>query len=359
MDTVIFESFEASASSEAVLHAEDALRWDFPGRAAEIPLSVFVNEAFRENLAMLLEQASMESIERFRARSIKAESDIGETRDTANPALITQMLLPLLEAVGSSINVPRLRKKVRDEVNIQNAGLPWRRLPFWLILRVATQLHLYGRFGSEIGRAYYKVLICTVLAELLKNAAGDLSPELTLLLRAKLCRRLAKIEMDKAQVSTTIVIYEQLLASLTPLFQGIIKDATAQVQMAWDRYKRAIKRPIPRLPYRASEDALHLSLPNSTSYIDHVLSLRAMQQPRPAPLLVLPSGDAAVGKFRKFADHHFAIAELEQRVRLDKSSVSGAVGSHQDGCTKMANSIERLFDVVENTYEADPQEMSK
>ena len=355
MDTVIFESFEASASSEAVIAGENALEWTFPGRAAQIPFSVFENESFRENLAMLLEQASMESIERFRARSVKAETSIGETRDTTNPALITQMLLPLLEAVGSSIDVPRLRKKVRDEVNIQNAGLPWRRSPFWLILRVATQLHLYGRFGSEIGRAYYKFLICTVLAELLRNAAGDLSPGLTLLLRAKLCRRLAKIEMDKAQVSTTIAIYEQLLTSLTPMFQRIIKDATVQVQMAWDRYKQAIKRPIPRLPHRASEDALHLSLPNSASYIHHVLSLRAMQQPKPAPLLVLPSGDVAVGKFRKFADHHYAIAELERMFRLEKESVSGAVENH---CAKMANSIHHLFDVVGNAYEGNPQQMS-
>lgn len=121
---VIFESFEASPSSEDVLTAEDALRWDFPGRAAEISLDEFLNESFQRNLAAFLEQASVESLERFAARSVKAQTSVIEARDTANPALITQMLMPLLEAIGSSIDVPRLQKRVRDDVNIDNADFP-------------------------------------------------------------------------------------------------------------------------------------------------------------------------------------------------------------------------------------------
>jgi hypothetical protein len=45
----------------------------------------------------------MESLKRFEVRSTKAK------------------VMPLLEAVGSVVNVPRLRKRVRDDVSIQNA----------------------------------------------------------------------------------------------------------------------------------------------------------------------------------------------------------------------------------------------
>ncbi|MAD87212.1 MAG: hypothetical protein CL912_29995 [Deltaproteobacteria bacterium] len=60
----------------------------------------------------------MESLKRFEARSAKANMSVIEARDTTDPALVTQMLMPLLEAVGSPVNVPRLRKRVRDDVNI-------------------------------------------------------------------------------------------------------------------------------------------------------------------------------------------------------------------------------------------------
>ena len=170
----------------------------------------------------------MESLKRFEARSAKAKASVIEARDTTDPALVTQMLMPLLEAVGSSVDVPRLRKRVRDDVNIQNAEFPWRRLPFWLVLRVATQRQLCLAFGNETGRACYKFLICTVLAQLLEDCAGKLAPELTMMLKAKLCRRLAKLEMDKTQTSA---VYKRLFGSIGPMLKGIIKKATEQVDL--------------------------------------------------------------------------------------------------------------------------------
>lgn len=53
--TVIFEVFEASPSSEDVLACENALQWDFPGRAAEISFDEFAKESFRESLVTFLE----------------------------------------------------------------------------------------------------------------------------------------------------------------------------------------------------------------------------------------------------------------------------------------------------------------
>ena len=112
-----------------MLATDNALRWDFPGRTAEIPTEEFTKESFQESLATFLEKASMETLGRFRACSSKANISLIETRDTTDPALITQMLMPLLEAVGSPIDVPRFRKRVRDDANIGATEMPWRRLP--------------------------------------------------------------------------------------------------------------------------------------------------------------------------------------------------------------------------------------
>jgi hypothetical protein len=61
-------------SSEYVLAAENALQWDFPGRAVEIAFDEFLKESFRESLVTFLEQASMESLKRFEAHSAKAKA---------------------------------------------------------------------------------------------------------------------------------------------------------------------------------------------------------------------------------------------------------------------------------------------
>ncbi|KAM4067479.1 hypothetical protein HRG_001402 [Hirsutella rhossiliensis] len=198
---VIFEVFETSATAKKVLESDNALEWDFPGRAAQIPLDVFQQPSFQDNLSRFLEQAAQEPLHRFAARAKKAGAAPVETRDTTGPGLLTQFLMPLLEATGHSVDTLKIRKRVRDDVNIHNGESPWRRDPSWPTLRVAVQRQLCLSLGSEEGRASYKFLICAVLAQLLKDCAGRLSPDMTLVLRAKLCRRLAKLEQEKSKAS--------------------------------------------------------------------------------------------------------------------------------------------------------------
>ncbi|KAM4058388.1 very large low complexity protein [Hirsutella rhossiliensis] len=185
---VIFEVFETSPLAKHVLESDNALEWDFPGRAAQITLDVFQQPSFQENLSRFLEQAAQEPLHRFAARANKAGATPVESRDTTDPGLLTQFLMPLLEATGHSVDTIRVRKRVRDDVNIYKGESPWRRDPSWLALRVAVQRQLCLSMGNENGRASYKFLICAVLAQLLKDCAGKLSPGMTLVLRAKLCR---------------------------------------------------------------------------------------------------------------------------------------------------------------------------
>lgn len=340
-----------------VLATESALQWEFPGHAVEIPLDEFLGESFCEHLAAFLEQASSESLPRFRASSAKAKVSVIEARDTTDPALITQFLLPLLEAVGSSIEVPILRKRVRDDVNIENAELPWRRLPFWLILRVSIHRQLLFFLGNESGRACYKFLICTVLAQLLEDCADQMDPELTLLLRAKLCRRLAKLETDKSPASSSIV-YNHLFESVGPMLKEIIEEATYQVKSAWAKFKSSIARTIPRLPLRADEQSLHLSLPNSGKYFTNLMATSLSQKRGAASLHLAPSGNGTIEQVTEFTSKYFTLARWERSIETERKPLPESVIDCQARCAHLAKSIVDAFTVVGNAYDANPEQMS-
>ncbi|KAH6649391.1 hypothetical protein F5144DRAFT_542592 [Chaetomium tenue] len=346
-DGVVFESFETSPSAEDVLAAEGAMQWDFPGRAAQIPLSKFSDPSFMESLATFIEQASTESLDRFAAHSHKAKVSVVEVRDTADPALITQMLLPLLEAIGSSPDVPKFRKRVRDDVSFHKALLPWRRLPFWLVLRVAIQRHLCLTLGNSNGRACYKFLICTLLSQLLGDSTSQLHPELALLLRAKLCRRLAKLEMEKSKASPDCrVTYQQLFDSTSSFFTNAIRGATTQVETAWRRYKKEITPSIPKLPLRADERSFRLSLSNSAKYLENVLHLAA---PKKAGATTQPAAkvncDMITDEVQRFTHGFLELTKLEQVIEQDQTPAT-TIGD----CISLAQRITLLVCATDGAF---------
>ncbi|KAH6856123.1 hypothetical protein B0I37DRAFT_317555 [Chaetomium sp. MPI-CAGE-AT-0009] len=348
-DDVVFESFEASPSSKDVLAAEGALQWDFPGRAARIPLVKFSDPSFMESLATFIEQASTESLDRFAAHSHKANVSVPELRDTADPALITQMLLPLLEAIGSSIDVPKVRKRVRDDVSFHKALLPWRRLPFWLVLRVAVQRHLCLTLGNGNGRACYKFLVCTLLSQLLTDSARQLSPELTILLRAKLCRRLAKLEMDKSEASPECrVRYEQLFDCTSSFFTDAIRVATSEVETAWCRYKKQITPSVPRLPLRADQRSFRLYLKNSAKYLDKVLRLAAPKNRAAAMQAAVEVNRDMITdqQVQRFTHRCFELAKLEQTIEEDQTPATTFAD-----CLSLAQRITKLACATEGAFD--------
>lgn len=232
----MFEAFEASPLSEDVLASQATLQWDFPGCAVAISISTFEIPAFQEELAVFLEKASCESIKRFAGHTTKAGSFAYESRESVDPALVTQMLMTLLEVNGSRISPQLLRKRVRDDVSWDSAEIPWRRSPFWLSLRVAVQRHLYAILGSGIGRMRYKFLICSVLAQLLNDSLGHLGTELLVHVRAKLCRRLTKLEVARER-SPDRAAYDHIFAMLQPFFETSIATASNHSDGDWARFR--------------------------------------------------------------------------------------------------------------------------
>jgi hypothetical protein len=335
-EAIVFEAFEISSPSAEVLASEGALICDFPDCSAQVPLAVFQKATFQHALADFLEKGSMEPLRCFQALATKAQTPIVESRDTGSPGLITHLLIPLLESIGSPVteDVPRLRKRLRDDANIEAAEFPWRRLPLWIALRVGMQRQLQLSFGNKAGRAYYKFLIVTLLVELLLECPGKLAPELTMTLRAKVCRRLAKLEQEKDELPE---LYGRLFNITANLFKESIMQVTQLVSLSWEKFKRDTTRPVPLLPARADQQAQFLSLPNSGSYLQSVLKLpRSMK--RTTPSLQLPLlYDTTIEQVEQFTDTYHRLTELENKIETREEPQLTEDLSHELSCEKLSD----------------------
>lgn len=226
--------------------------------------------------------------------------------------------MPLLETIGSPIQVPQLRKRVRDDVNIdfdsgKGAIQPFRRHPFWLVLRVAVERQLCLSLGDIEGRACYKFIVCIVLAHLLQDIVGVFRPELTLMLRAKLSRRLAKLEQERSQQSD-ISIYGGLFESTGPWFRSVLESITERINLVWTNFKTKTTRKVERLPYYAPPSDLRLSLPSSGRHLNDLLRLRPVQQSQVASLEYLRINDEGIKQVQQFTRRFFDLTEMEKSI---------------------------------------------
>ncbi|KAL7945220.1 hypothetical protein V8C42DRAFT_358211 [Trichoderma barbatum] len=366
-ESVIIESFEASPMTEQVLAADNALVWDFPGRAVRLNFEEYNDEKLLRNLAAFLEQANIEAIHNVQAQAKKAQVSVAEIRDSSDPALITQMLMVLLEAMGEFVNVPKLRKRVRDDVNFETkASLPWRRLPFWLVLRVAMQRHLHLSLGKS-GRACYKLLMCTFFSELLQDASARLSgfnclePDLIITLRAKLCRRMIKLEKEKANLSLTDKdSFQPVFCSIVPSIEASIRQASSGVETMWKDFKAKTIRRVHKLPAWASEESLRLSLPNSGGHLDLLLARHSIISSLPSKMsLGLPEQlDRPIQERRAFTHKISTLAQLELEIERDIRPTPVTLHEAKSRCLKIASGIHDMFNQVGDLYNGDSTQQS-
>ncbi|KAF4963149.1 hypothetical protein FSARC_8814 [Fusarium sarcochroum] len=351
-DRAIVEGFSTAAPVADVLKAEHALTWDFPGRAVAVPLGDFSNESFLGNLTLFLEQASSQSFDRFAARACKGGQSIAETRDCPSSALIDEILMSLLEGLGSPVQTRRLRKRVRDDVLLDESEIPWRRSPYWLVLRVTLHRILSTLLDDTLdgmGRVYYKFVICAVLANLLKDCMTKLHPEMTLMLQAKLCRRLAKLESEKASVSEPLsAIYHDLFIASSDHFRAIIADAKQYVADLWEKHKSSVVRQIPILPHRAPEANLRLQLTNSGSALLRLLSQDLSSPDRLMSVDLSSLREGTVFQVDQLATKYSSLVDCEAKIVDDTAPHSSL--SSEFRCKQLAASIEHFLHEVGDAY---------
>ncbi|KAL4873947.1 hypothetical protein BDV12DRAFT_191814 [Aspergillus spectabilis] len=362
---VIFEAFEISPTAEQTLAAKGALQWDFPGTAVSVPCNVFDDHYFQENLASFLEKASIEPLEQFAVKVRKAGTQISEARNTVDPAIVTQFLMTLLEANGEHVEMPVLRKRVKDDVCWDKAKLPWRRSPFWLTLRVCVQRLLYLHLGSEVGRMQYKAMMCLFLARLLNDCTGELSSENYQLLKVKLCRRLAKLDTEKEDLSITrqaANAYIHVLKQIEPFCARAIDNATAAMKNEWNIWKMESGRRVRKLPSRADPSDFRLTLPNSIAYIREILKPRQHHSSQTKDLdprlLADITAKSTTEQFAALTKTYSLLADREAEIELNPFATPLTKRELEKECITLASSIMDYIKTVGNAYDGDPEQTS-
>jgi hypothetical protein len=275
---VIFEAFEVTPTCEQVLATKNALLRDFPGCAVSVPGAIVLEPSFLDSLSTFLQQASTEHVNRFSTITYKAAAPLPEVRNTSDPAVITGLLMTILEANGTTADVPLLRKRVRDTVMFDQAYKPWRRSPFYLTVRVATQRFLYKQFGVIVGRLYYKTLMCLMLRQFLENTLKKVPFESVSFLRQKLGRRLAKLASDRTAAAGSVnATTISCLSSLDSMFEATLQSTGSWLKTTWRNYKRTHERVVPLLSTRIPAGALSFRLSNAYPVLSHILTNQAFQ----------------------------------------------------------------------------------
>ncbi|TQV93180.1 P-loop containing nucleoside triphosphate hydrolase [Cordyceps javanica] len=347
---VVFETFEVSASAPAVLEAKHALLWTFPCRAVAIPMTEFTNTSFQETIAVFLEQATEIAFDQFAARAFKGEKAVVETRDSPSPAIVTEMLMSFLQAMGRTFSVAVVHKRVRDDVILGSSQQPWRRSPYWLMLRASVQRFLLDSSDndSKESRIQYKLIICIALSHLLADCQATLHPERVLMLQAKVCRRLAKLQTEMEDAPS--VLRDRYLGKFfkhKAFFESTVTKTKTFIANLWDEHKRQTVRPIPLLPRNAAPDDLILHLSNSGHKLRALLSSNINPRQSHVPPDAHPRAEGTLAQINNVANQYSKLVNSAQKCM---SKLRKSCDAPEEICLRLARAINTYMEAVGSQY---------
>lgn len=120
----MFESFELSPTTTAVIATKGRLRRSFPGPGIALDYETMAEPSFREALAELLVRLDTDTL----IESIPVVSNTGshttEIRNTGHPMLVPEMLTSILRGIGWPADVSRIHKRTCDDVLWKDALKP-------------------------------------------------------------------------------------------------------------------------------------------------------------------------------------------------------------------------------------------
>ncbi|KAG2140210.1 uncharacterized protein EDB93DRAFT_1161923 [Suillus bovinus] len=245
----IFESFEISPDPAALICS-------YPGPAITVPETIVNDATFSAALANFLVCMDDDVLDAAATRR-KADSTVPEERDTTHPRYITELLTGILRGLGSIANVPRIRKRIRDDVLWNDAKLPWRRSPLWLVIRVALQTTLER---NALGRTTYKSFLLFLMARVTTLAIDhELSNDILHFMSAKIARRLFKLGTSASPELSEMVV-------------KVTSDVKRILEGRWRSVQDVQQTSPPWAPNTLSvlQDT-HLSLNTSREYIRQAL----------------------------------------------------------------------------------------
>ncbi|EIW76857.1 hypothetical protein CONPUDRAFT_130199 [Coniophora puteana RWD-64-598 SS2] len=353
---MIVESWEASPISEAVIAAAGKLLWSFPGPAISIPRSVADDDAFLVELANFLHKMDVEEFADAIPHTEKAGSSVRETRETTDPRYITELLTSILHGAGERAEVPQISKRIGDDVLWQDAELPWRRTPLWLVIRVSLQTTLVRITDGHITyKSFILFLLASTLDQVRQKHFSSFSDDIIFCMSAKMSRRLLKLGSAASPAVTELTV-------------SVAKDIRTALEE-----RHASLRPKPLPPIDLTEDDFerdtNLTLPNSRAYIEQALS-PSQQADLPTPFT--PSHRSRKCRFPEFVgslsttlsnvdddEKLVVLTDFEAAVH-DFAAVEGwRVNTRDaDASVQLKDCMSEYFSVAKSRYAGDPECMS-
>lgn len=191
-DGAVFEMFELSPKNGSVLETKGRLFRLFPAIAVHVTRDVLNEPDFQSTVANTMATMSHQRVAQVIPKARKAGQSHEEERDTASPAVVTELLASILLGFGREVSAQGIRKHTREEVLWNNSKLPWRRSPTWLLVRVTLQLS-FQRLAL-LDKDIYKKFMVYFMAQILETAqARSLDSVILHTMSAKIVRRLSKL----------------------------------------------------------------------------------------------------------------------------------------------------------------------
>ena len=356
MDTnewIIVDAFEASARSQAVINANDRLLRRFPGRSVTFDGQVLKKRLFVNELTSMLEKMHREEVELCSATTTKASSEVLEPRDTVHPMLVTEHLLSILEAWGQNREPEGFIKHIRDDVNYKDTFLPWRRSPFWLVIRVTLQLLITRSFREHQGRIQYKNFMAYLMAKVCKlTVVHHLRPDIQTLVNNKVIYRLSKLDSNAIETVTSEVT-------------TTVQHGLDYVERAWHQFCERNRTNIARLPSRATEADVTLSLHNSREHLrqaiersSEVVEIGDYEPPPPARLKFGQNGQPQVDQLEQPDTNLYILVDFEEWVLEKLQQWMKARQSSDRDCKWLLHALQTYVDAGRASYRCNPRALS-
>ncbi|PPQ73450.1 hypothetical protein CVT26_010200 [Gymnopilus dilepis] len=347
-DAMTFESFEVQPLPGAVMQTEGKLICTYPGPAVELPLEIAQDPSFVENLASFLVQMDVDDLPDAQPTTVKAKSKVIESRSTAHPRYITQLLSMILLGIGKEAEVDRIAKRIADDVCWQDARDPWRRSPLWLVIRVAIQT-------TAASREIYKLFMIFLQMKLLRLFLKyDVSSELLFVTRAKTSRRVYKLG-DAA---------EPLLDSMKALSEDI--EVVLQQRWSAEQQRQADSPEFTPDPTKFY-DHTALSLTKSRSYLTRVMQpppqtrtveeFNPPHQPRWRNISDLQDSRSS-SLFPAGRDQRLALADFERLIQEQLDDWTARNLYNESAPQTLASWLKQYIGVSKVQYSSSPEDES-
>jgi len=344
---MVFEVFEVSPPPEAVMAVEGKLICSYPGPAVELPLEIAQDSSFVKQLINFLIQMDVDRLPGAEATTTKAGSKVPETRGTAHPRYISQLLIMILRGMGNEATVKRITKRIGDEVCWDNALNPWRRSSLWLVIRVAIQT-------TTDSRETYKAFMVFFQAQLLQLFIDrDLPSELLHAARAKTSRRVHKLG-----------------ASVPPHLLQAVATISRQIedclQSRWSEEQRLQEfSPFYTPDSTAIEKDTMISLLESRTYLAKIISSKPHMD---TSRKFHPSHLSRLRNFHHLthkgltkavkAEGRIALADFEYLVQEQLDDWVMKNSQYESGCKTLGSCLEWYVSAAKAHYSSNPEDES-